>query len=280
MSAVSYSLVESEGGRDVLTVFMDGDISTITSNHDNYVTVLEEVKRDHPNSVLIRQLINVEESINAFLSESVDTGRVSVSGGVVLFDGSPINGAVVNHLVNLYRLGDVYGVIALSRFLENAMQNPGGEKSMESLWSWMKGRNFTITDDGCFIAYKGVIATAEKNVMLSVHSGDATVDGVDYKSQQIPNKVGSTVTMPRKNVNDNTGVGCSFGLHAGTWDYAKGFARVTLAVKIDPRDVVSVPADCAYAKLRVSKYVIVSVAQRRFEETEENTKKEMADSSW
>lgn len=280
MTAVSYSLIENEEGRDVLTIFIEGDIFTITSNHDNYVTTLEEVRKDAPNAVLVRQLVNIEESLNEFLADVVSTGRVTVSRGEVCFDGKLMDGSLTNHLLKLYSAGDVYGVIALSKFLENAMENPGGEESVESLWSWMRGRNFTITDDGCFVAYKGV-RTLGDGTMVSVHSGTASVNGVVHKNQQIPNKIGAVITMDRSDVNADRSHGCSHGLHAGTWEYAKSFAPTTLAVKIDPRDVVSVPGDHAFAKLRVSKYVVMSRAQRRFEEDEDESKrKALADASW
>jgi hypothetical protein len=37
-------------------------------------------------------------------------------------------------------------------------------------------------------------------------------------------------------------------------------------VKFDPADIVSVPTDCEYSKMRVSKYTVVSVAREQLEE--------------
>ena len=55
-------------------------------------------------------------------------------------------------------------------------------------------------------------------------------------------------------------MGCSYGFHAGTYDYAKGYAHSggnLMIVEIDPSDVVSVPRDCDCQKLRTSKYKVV-----------------------
>jgi hypothetical protein len=59
-------------------------------------------------------------------------------------------------------------------------------------------------------------------------------------------------------------VGCHTGLHAGTWDYATTFSGDTLLlVKVNPRDVVSVPTDCNWQKIRTCRYTVVDVVTER-----------------
>ena len=68
--------------------------------------------------------------------------------------------------------------------------------------------------------------------------------------------------MARNSVCDDADVGCSYGFHAGSYDYAKGYAGGgghLVVVEIDPTDVVSVPKDCSCQKLRTAKYKVVSV---------------------
>ena len=56
---------------------------------------------------------------------------------------------------------------------------------------------------------------------------------------------------------------CSHGLHVGSLDYASDFSRGKLVVvKVNPKDVVSVPSDCACQKCRVSAYKVVSVFEQ------------------
>ena len=75
--------------------------------------------------------------------------------------------------------------------------------------------------------------------------------------------------MNRRRVSDNCNEGCASGLHVGTYEYANDWAGsggVVLLVKFDPADIVSVPTDCAYSKMRVSKYTVVAIAREQLEE--------------
>ena len=67
--------------------------------------------------------------------------------------------------------------------------------------------------------------------------------------------------MRRNGVCDDANVGCSSGFHAGSYEYAKGYASGggnLMVVEIDPSDVVSVPFDCDCQKLRTAKYKVVA----------------------
>ena len=62
--------------------------------------------------------------------------------------------------------------------------------------------------------------------------------------------------------------GCSFGLHVGTYNYAKGFAQgVLLRVRVNPRHVVSVPLHAGYQKIRVTEYTVVEASDVEYTET-------------
>jgi hypothetical protein len=66
--------------------------------------------------------------------------------------------------------------------------------------------------------------------------------------------------MPRNKVDDDKNVGCSYGFHAGTVEYAKDFMGREghlMIVEINPADVVSIPTDCQFQKLRTCKYKVV-----------------------
>ena len=102
-----------------------------------------------------------------------------------------------------------------------------------------------LTPEGNFLAYKGV-----------------TGEFMDFHTRSFDNNVGKTLEMRRNGVCDDANMGCSAGFHAGSYEYAKGYASGgghLMVVEIDPRDVVSVPhcSDCQ--KLRTSKYVVVGV---------------------
>jgi hypothetical protein len=76
---------------------------------------------------------------------------------------------------------------------------------------------------------------------------------------RIFNGVGETIECMRNSVNDNKDDTCSYGLHAGSYEYASNFSQGKLVeVEIDPSDVVSIPSDCSGQKLRTCKYVVVA----------------------
>jgi hypothetical protein len=102
-----------------------------------------------------------------------------------------------------------------------------------------------LTPDGNFLAYKGV-----------------NEDFTDKYSGKFDNSVGQTLEMRRNSVCDDANIGCSHGFHAGSYEYAKGWAGTSggnlMIVEINPADVVSVPHDSGCQKLRTSKYKVVA----------------------
>lgn len=178
--------------------------------------------------------------------------RVSVSAGRIFFDGSEVDDVLAEQVLRFQRGGLEFQ--PLVNFWEKIATNPN-EHSRENLYRWLKAQgDFTIDPDGDLIAYKGLRADH-----TSVHSGPAVVNGVQMNGN-IPNQIGSVITMPRSKVHHDPSQGCSVGLHAGTFGYASTFGNgVTAKVKINPRDVVSVPTDSGDAKMRVCQYEVLEV---------------------
>lgn len=112
--------------------------------------------------------------------------------------------------------------------------------------------SLALTPEGNFIGYKGI----QKNY-LSSRSGNGFVDGVEYKNTQIPNKPGTTISMNRHEVQADPSQTCSFGLHVGSYSYAKGFQPLVVLVEVNPENVVSVPSDYNGQKLRCSEYKVI-----------------------
>lgn len=248
-----YSLITNDKGESVLVFFEDGTSRTISDSHAKYQEIKDLLlNSEESDESVVRDLIDVAAKVGATLKSLSE--RVSFDGSNLFFDGDSLNNTIAAHIVRMVREGD-QGYVGLVRFLEKISSNPS-KNSRESLYAWLNGRKFTITADGDFLAYKGVTMD-EKGQSVSIRSGVATVNGRVIKGR-IPNPIGGIIEMPRSRVDADTFVGCSTGLHAGTWKYAHGFGRGrTLVVKINPRDVVSVPTDCDAQKLRVCRYVVV-----------------------
>lgn len=260
-----YNIIANDKGESLLVVFADGRSRTISNTHAKYEiikTYLLETDTEALDEIHLADLIDVAAAVGTTLKNLSE--RVSFDGSNLYFDGDLINNSVSGHIVRMVRDGDKQ-YVGLVRFLEKISSNPS-DVSRKSLYSWLQGRKFTITVDGDFLAYKGV-TTNSKGRNVSITSGIATVNGQVVKGQ-IPNPIRGIIEMPRSRVNADTFVGCSAGLHAGTWDYAHHFGRGrTLVVKINPRDVVSVPVDCESQKLRVCRYVVVEEKVSPYEVT-------------
>lgn len=247
-----YTLNSSDKGRSI-SVFENGKLYVADDSHPNFDDIVEGVFSGDDVGDLFDVTVKVATKFDK-LSE-----RVSVANGNIYFDNEVVDSALSSQVLKFLQQGLDFK--PLVRFWENIAQNTN-EHSRQQSYRWLNAHDFTIDSGGYILAYKGVQPTnGELTEFQSISSGTAISDGVVHTGQ-IPQKIGSVVEMDRSKVAFDPGVGCSTGLHAGTWDYARGFARgAVLTVRIHPRDIVSVPTDCADAKMRVSRYSVVGVTE-------------------
>lgn len=245
---MDYSFVTNNGVRRLNVVTEAGDVWTIPGAHPNFDAIHQALVLDEPETT-IKGLYGWATDVQHQLRRLSE--RVSYANGELRFDEDRLDNALTRHIVSKLRAED-NDWERFVRFLENLAVNPS-RQSRHHLFRWLNDREFTVTNDGCFIAYKGVGSDHR-----SVHSGHAMVNG-EPVTGRIPNEPGSVITMPRSQVNPNRDTGCSTGLHAGSFEYASSFGPTTATVKINPRDVVAVPRDCAYQKLRVCRYEVLNV---------------------
>jgi hypothetical protein len=140
------------------------------------------------------------------------------------------------------------------KFWENLQQNPSAN-SINELIDFLSNKELPITDDGFFIAYKGVDTnyySIKGNINTKVLNGLVDSFGKIY------NGVGEYISVARNQVDDDRNQNCSFGLHVGQLIYSQSFGEKTVVVKINPKDVVSVPTDSSFMKCRVCAYEVVS----------------------
>lgn len=258
--SIYYSLVSGPDGA-VLTV--SGDVeASITSDAASYADAVAYLSSGRPEDLdadTVRALVDPRTSVESYITRVSD--RVSFRGSELLFDGDPVNTSLARTIVRLASEDESGDPTKLIKFLENLMNNPS-EHSREQLYDWIAPRDITITQDGHFLAYKGL-----REDFTSINAGPGIVNNVEYTgSTHLDNTPGNVVEFSRSKVVANSSIGCAVGLHAGTFEYANSFARGKLVlVKINPRDVVSVPTDCDAQKLRVCRYEVLEEVQGRVE---------------
>ncbi len=261
-----FSLTEDNKGKSLAVFYGNGDTDTIPETHVSFKAIIEKLISGSANDDEIRELSRIIETTVRKMSALSE--RVSVDGKEVYFDGDPLRGEISDIIKGMFEDGRTLDFKPLVNFLEKAKTNPS-LKSIDDLYRWIKKGDLVIDPDGDIVAYKGV-AVNDEGISVSIHSGTAFVNGEEITGQ-IPNVPGTVISMARSTVDTNEFVGCSYGLHAGTYDYAKMFlswngAHRLILVKINPRDVVSVPFDEQDRKMRVSRYTVLTQIEERINE--------------
>ena len=194
--------------------------------------------------------------------------RIKFDGTDIYYDGDNISqNSLTASIVKAYQedkesigsettvKSDDYSLKSLVAFMDKLYSNKINS-AKESLYDFLKVCGLKITEDGNFIAFKGV-----NKDYLSRYSGEGIVNGVYFSHAHLDNSVGNLVEFPRNKVVLDRNRYCDIGLHAGTYEYASSYAgkygRVIL-VEIDPRDVISVPYDYNGSKMRVCRYKVIA----------------------
>lgn len=288
MNVLSMNRVESDDDKVTLNVVVkEGDdrkTISIPSTHARWDEIQEAVEaymadltpegNEALAETIIRLMVPVREVGKRLIQvQGLMQGRMTLQDNKLFVDGDPMDPALEGHILRMVREdGSLKGDRnwrSFAKFVENLYSNMN-EHVRQQLFGWLSyentyGRGFTITADGCFIGYKGCAGTAEEPV--SRHRGPAVVDGVPMNGA-IPNKPGSIIELARSQVQFDPAVGCASGLHVGTYAYASGWARgVLVTVKVNPRDVVSVPTECEAQKIRTCRYEVLEVTEQKYEGT-------------
>lgn len=271
-----YSIL-TQNGESVITAIIPGDPNSpylAASDHPNYDAIVAgvidiyelEQDGDEPTSDEIEEVTDLFD-VTTTVAKRFEklTERVTVAHGRIFFDGDPVENALTRQLLRVLEEEDEdESWLALANFFEKVSANPN-EHSKEQLFEWLNRHDCTINADGDIVFYKGVQKN-EDGSLVSVASGPAIVDGEEV-SGQVPNEVGSVIEMPRGNVHHDPAQGCSVGLHVANWRYAHSWARgAVLEVHVNPRDVVSVPTDSNFEKVRCCRYRIVKVLDAPYTE--------------
>jgi len=167
---------------------------------------------------------------------------------VVTYNNKPVDAFFGKKILEFKKAGKPYDY--LFRFYKRVLENPS-KNSQKQLFKFLMNNSMPITEDGYFIAYKAV----NKN-FTDKHTGSMDCS------------IGNMVTMEREKVTDNPNIACSAGLHIGSFNYAwnqfGGKTALTLAVLVDPADVVSVPFDYNYEKCRCCAYKPLQTVTKAF----------------
>lgn len=260
-----FYLVTTESGKESLTVFLPGGLPVVaTDDHPQFPDIVAAAKGDTVTAEEIRELADLSVGVANRFDKLTD--RVMVSAGRIYLDGDEMKSTLTDHILRCVESNDDFMPLVL--FLENLLSNPE-EHSRDHLYVWLEGRNFQITEDGCVICYKGVGSMEfpddgreypdckpGNRCYGSWHNGPGITDGVPNPApDKVVNYVGATVEMARSETTHDPTQPCATGLHVGTFGFATSYGDTKLTVKVNPRDVISVPNEGE--KMRVQRYVVL-----------------------
>ena len=243
MNKVPYILSENS-----ITIFWEGKPYTLRKDHVNFQLAKQAIMDARYDD--LGDLIDVQKAVEDFIE-----GDIEVKDEVVYYKGHRLHGVVVDKLLEMLRAG-MKDSAPLTNFITRLQANPSAN-SVNELYSFMSYKSLANTPEGKVYGYKGV----QSDYWSTTGNADTIVlQGQTNERHQIFNGVGETIEVARRCVDDNKDNHCSHGLHIGSFDYADSWAGSDgrlLLVEFDPADAVSVPTDCDFQKLRVSKYKVV-----------------------
>lgn len=230
------SLVTASG----ILLFLDGKQFTIGTDHPNFAKIKTALANKKFNEIPL--LADVVSSVRTWLNNGRD---LELRGDQVYLNGVPFSAEVTTKVLSMIKAGA--SVEPLANFLRKVRQNPSNTAQNELLL-FCVANGFMIHEDGDLVAYKSV-----RGNYTDIHSG------------KFLNSVGKVVTMERGQVDDNRDRTCSTGLHFASYDYASTWAgnidgvnRRLMVMKINPRDVVSIPSDYNNQKGRCARYEVIA----------------------
>ena len=226
-----------------VNAFVGGKPYTFSKSHENYDKLLSYLENGN--------IEHFEASYDiASTVEHYCDGYVHVDNGELSWQGITMPELFTDRILQMRREG--FNIDPMLNFLDNMNDNPSDQAIVE-LFDFMQNKHLPITDDGHFLAYKAVSA-----------------DFKDIYTGNIDNSVGEEVSIERSKVDSNRSKHCSAGLHVGAIDYVKSYGGIDLdqdndggnqivICKVNPADVVSVPSDAKFQKLRTCRYEVVSL---------------------
>jgi hypothetical protein len=232
---VTARIVNPDPQSGYITVVLDGKSYSINAGNKLFVNALDAYKVNDWDTFI--SFVNPELRLKSLYAKY--EGIEVKDGNLYVFD-EPVHSTLATRVLSFLEAG--LDCVHLFKFILKLNLNPS-KRAVDELYTFLEHRALPITDNGNFLAYKAV-----------------REDYSDKYSGKFINTIDAVLEMPRNKVDDDKNVGCSYGFHAGTVEYAKEFLGGQghlMIVEINPSDVVSIPTDCQYQKLRTCKYKVV-----------------------
>jgi len=254
---------------------------TVDSSNPNWDRIISALKAGEYNA--IPDLINQAPALKVYVDLPSTVGKLLVTDSAILYDGMPLNNAIVDQIFRMKESG--FPITPMLNFLSNLLDNPS-KRAVDELYGFMQAGQLPITEDGYLIAYKAVRddyrSNHDSNVINAPYESASPAD-IDLMRVVGGHRAGvvttrlvydesgkptTEVSMPRNLVDEDSNRTCSAGLHFCSHAYLKHFGGTRIVLlKVNPRDVVSIPADYNDTKGRACKYLVIGELDDKQKET-------------
>lgn len=244
---MKFSAKMFNSGNGFITAVIDGKLHNIGKEHKSYNLLLKAFQEDDADDFVAYLKDNLTPCVKK-LNDDIVGVNLTISNGIVTLNKNGVsfnlNSELSSKIVSAVNSG-ASTKKAIIKLFENMLLNDSTISVVEG-FDFLQHKNLPITEDGCFLAYKCV-----------------THDYLDKHSKTIVNTPGTVVKVERLNVDDDRRKECSYGLHVGCLEYSgpNGWFHSSgdkvVIVKVNPKDIVSVPLDHNATKMRVCEYVVL-----------------------
>lgn len=211
----------------------EGQTHTIPNTDKRYARVIQAIKAGQLDA--IPELVDITRSLEGMVE------GMELRDGLLYDNGEALPAQLSDRILRFRDEGLTFA--PLFKFWANLKQNPSFNSRL-ALYKFLEHNGHPLTEEGEFIAYRGV-----------------TEDFKDKHTKTFDNAPGAVCEMPREKVDDNPNNTCSHGLHVACFEYAKSFGEKLVEVKVNPKDVVTVPTDYNGTKMRVCRFEVVQEVQ-------------------
>lgn len=129
----------------------------------------------------------------------------------------------------------------LLNFISRLINNPS-YVSVNCIYTYVTKFNLEILEDGRILAWKKINSNWR-----------------DCFTNTIDNSIGQKPRLPRNKVDPDPLITCSYGLHVCDESYLAHYpGSITIRVAVCPSDIVAIPKDYGYSKIRTCGYEVMS----------------------
>lgn len=249
-------------GTILIVILSDGSViqSDNVSNEDFSKICSLDITEDEIKAILVpeyNKILKEKQQVDKIISNISTSKLLTMKDDAVYWEEIStlsMPKELVDAIIEAEANNDSLKLETYKNFWTLMSLNPDEQCRLNLFW-FLNRNGLVINRCGFFVAYRNVNKhksyTEENELWTDAHTGTFTI------------KIGDMVTMPREKCDSRQDVTCSRGLHLGSKDWLTKdyYGSQGLVCLCNPAEVVAVPHDDYYGKLRTCAYLPIAKAK-------------------